>query len=237
MSFSRTTSFGRTTQTHPQAVSLADTPVRLAFLRKVYSLFTFAMVIFSGVTYWASSSEWALSLFGRMGLIGILLMLGGVYFLARVTASRFPLNLIGLASMATFYGFLAGPSVYIALEAGGPEVVLQAALLTSLVFAGLTSYVLLTKKDFHFLRAGLWAGFWLMFGIGILSFFGIGTGLVAGMGWSIGWVLLMAGFMLYDTSNILHRYPADQAASAALAIFLDFVIMFLHILRLLSRRD
>jgi len=237
MSMIRTRTFGRSAEAHPQAVSLADTPVRMAFLRKVYSLFTFAMILFSGVTYWASSSEWAFNLVAQMGFIGLIVLLAGVFFLARVTASRFPLNLIGLGAFAAVYGFLAGPQVAMALEVGGPQVVLQAAVLTSVVFLGLTSYVLLTKKDFSWMRGALWAGFALMFGIAILSMFGIGGSIVAGMGWSIAWVLLMAGFMLYDTSNILHRYPADQAASAALTIFLDFVIMFLHILRLLSRRD
>ena len=49
--------------------------------------------------------------------------------------------------------------------------------------------------------------------------------------------MLMAGFVLYDTSNIMRRYPVNAAVPAAIAIFLDVVIMFKHMLLLLSNRD
>jgi len=234
----RTTTFEGSADAVP--ASLADTPVRMAFLRKVYSLFSMAILIFVGTMAWGATQpadSWVNQLFGRMTFMGFILFMAAIFFLARVTAKRFPLNLIGLGLFAVLEGLMVSPMVGQVVATSGPGVVFQAFGLTAVVFGGLTAYVLLTKKDFSWMRAALWTGFWLMIGIAVLSFFGIGAGFVMGWGYSAAMVLLFAGFMIYDTSMILHRYPANMAASAALTIFLDFVIMFIHILRLFSRRD
>ena len=43
--------------------------------------------------------------------------------------------------------------------------------------------------------------------------------------------------VLYDTQNIMKRYPSNMAAAAAATLMIDFIIMFQRILMLLSRRD
>ena len=46
------------------------------------------------------------------------------------------------------------------------------------------------------------------------------------------------GFILYDTSQILHRLPTSMAMSGAIMLFTDVVLLFKHILILLwSSRD
>jgi len=80
-------------------------------------------------------------------------------------------------------------------------------------------------------------GFFLLFGLAILAMFGIGESMQMGWGISVAWVLLMGGFVLYDTQNIMKRYPSNMAATAAATLMIDFIIMFKHILLLLSRRD
>jgi FtsH-binding integral membrane protein len=227
----------RGAQPVPHAVSLADTPVRMAFLRKVYSLFSLAILTFFGTMAWGVNQPWVMDLFGSIGFIGFIAFFAGIFFLARVTASKFPLNLIGLAAFAVGYGLFMSPFVGMVLHQNGPGVILQAFMLTVAVFGSLTAYVFITKKDFSWMRGALWMAFALMFGLVILSMFGIGGGLVSGWGYSAAMVVLMGGFALYDTSMILHRYPANMAASAALAIFMDFILMFVYILSLLSRRD
>jgi hypothetical protein len=53
--------------------------------------------------------------------------------------------------------------------------------------------------------------------------------------------LLFAGFMLYDTSMIMRRFTTDEYIAGAITLQLDFVIFFIHILRILilisSSRD
>lgn len=248
-------------------VAYADTETRLGFLRKVYTLFGSTMIVWAASTYLVMSNEgtlsWMFSIMGG-GFLTFMLIMAALFVVLRMTANAYPLNIIALGIFGVVEGFLTAPLVYIAMAstadspvamealqsgqlmtgaagrevlAGGVGIVLQAFLLTATVFGGLTAYALTTKRDFLWLRGALWMGFALLFGIAILSFFGIGESLVGGMGWSIAWVVLMAGFVLYDTQNIMKRYPATAAASAAAVLFIDFVIMFKHILMLLMRRD
>ncbi|MDA1259679.1 MAG: Bax inhibitor-1 family protein [Planctomycetota bacterium] len=234
------------------AVAYTDTPTRLAFLRKVYALFSGAVIVWAGTALLVMSNEglmrWTTGLF--TGFLGFLLFMALAFFLLRVTAGRYPLNIIGLGIFGVLEGFFSAPLIYFALAraapagtqfgevlASGTGLLTQAFGLTAIVFGGLSAYAITTKRDFSFLRAGLWIGFSLLLGLGILSIFGVGGGFVLGWGWSAAWVLLMSGFVLYDTQNIMKRFPANAAASAAAILLLDFVILFKHILLLLSRRD
>ena len=49
--------------------------------------------------------------------------------------------------------------------------------------------------------------------------------------------LVFCGYILYDTSNILHHYATSMVVPAAMAIMVDFVMLFRTILVLLMRRD
>jgi len=260
MAQSRTRSIG-----HAQAVAdsvyHADTGTRLAFLRKVYTLFSAAMVVWMGttllVTFNETLLEKALGLMGG-GFLGFILLMGVMFLLLRLTATAGTgISLLGLGLFGVLEGFLTAPLVYIGLARGNEEamlalsqgaidtstltlgtgVVTQAFVLTCAVFGGLTVYALTTKRDFLWMRGALWMGFFALMAIVVLSFFGIGENLVSGWGFSAAFVLLMGGFVLYDTQNIMKRYPEHMAAAAAATLLIDFIIMFKHILMLLMNRD
>jgi FtsH-binding integral membrane protein len=46
-------------------------------------------------------------------------------------------------------------------------------------------------------------------------------------------VLLASGYIVYDTSNVLHHYRIGQHVAAALALFAAVALLFWWILRLL----
>lgn len=240
------------TATGAVPVAYTDTRTRLAFLRKVYALFGGSMAVWAGTALFVMNNEallqWTLSVF--TGFLGLILVMLGAFFILRVTAASFPLNIVGLGVFGVLEGLISAPLIFYALASAAPEatttaqvlasgtgLLTQAFGLTAIVFGGLSAYALTTKRDFSFLRAALWIGFALLFGIGLLSMLGIGEGFVMGWGWSAAWVLLMSGFVLYDTQNIMRRFPANMAASAAAILLMDFVLLFKHILLLLSRRD
>ncbi len=50
-------------------------------------------------------------------------------------------------------------------------------------------------------------------------------------------VVLFSGWILYDTSNILHHYSTDQHVGAALHLFASLATLFWWVLRLMSSRD
>lgn len=243
-----------TTTTHaaPVANSVANASLeeRLTFLRKVYALFGGSMIVWMGTALAITKSEamlgFAISVLPS-GFLGLILLIGAMFLLIRLTASaQAPINYLGLALFSILEGFLTAPIIYMALQTtGGAEtsllnpanVVTQAFILTSCVFGGLTTYALTTKKDFSAMKGALWMGFAILFGMAILGFFGVGGSIVSGWGYSLAWVILMGGFVLYDTQNIMRRFPANAAALAACTLLIDFIIMFKHILMLLSRRD
>jgi FtsH-binding integral membrane protein len=242
-----------------QPVAYADTPTRLAFLRKVYAIFGASMVLWMGTTLVVATTPslmgMAVPLMGN-GILGFILLMALMFLLLRLTANSFPMNVVGIGLFSLLEGFLTAPLVYVALAQGnesamlalqqgvfvddilaqGGGIVTQAFVITAAVFTGLTAYALTTKRDFLWLKGALWMGFFALLGIMLLSFFGIGGGLM-GWGYSLAWVVLMGGFVLYDTQNILKRYPESMAVSAAATLLIDFIIMFKHILLMLMRRD
>ena len=46
-------------------------------------------------------------------------------------------------------------------------------------------------------------------------------------------ILLMAGSILWNTQRIMQQSPPDGHIGAALILFTDFAVMFMHILSLL----
>jgi FtsH-binding integral membrane protein len=242
-----------------QPVAYADTPTRLAFLRKVYAIFGASMVLWMGTTLVVATTPSLMGLAMPLmtsGFIGFMLIMAGMFLLLRLTANSYPMNVVGIGLFSVLEGFLTAPLVYLALARGnevamaalqqgafvdsvfsqGGGIVTQAFVITAAVFTGLTAYALTTKRDFLWMRGALWMGFFALVGIMLLSFLGIGEGLM-GWGFSLAWVVLMGGFVLYDTQNILKRYPESMAVSAAATLLIDFIIMFKHILMLLMRRD
>lgn len=96
-----------------------------------------------------------------------------------------------------------GPIInaYLAMSNGG-RVVLTATGATSAMFFGLSGYAVTTRKNLSFMGRFLIAGILVAFltGLGALFFEMPGLSLTV----SVMFVLLMAGLILYETSNIIH---------------------------------
>ena len=110
----------------------------------------------------------------------------------------------------------------------------SAAGVTVFGCAALIATVIITRKDFSFLRGVLVWGFFIVLGL-------IAASLM--FGWNLGtWFSVgMIGFagiaVLYDTSNIMHHYPQDKYVAASMALFASIAMMFWYILRLFMSRD
>ena len=104
-----------------QPVAYADTPTRLAFLRKVYAIFGAAMVVWMGTTFVIANSkslmESVLPLFGG-GFLMLIVMMALLFLLLRLTANSYPMNVVGLGLFAILEGVFTAPLVYVALAQG-----------------------------------------------------------------------------------------------------------------------
>ena len=121
---------------------------------------------------------------------------------------------------------------------GNRDIIPTAAILTLAVFGGLTTIVLTTRKDFTFLGGILSICSWLALGfILCVIIFGAPN---LGMFFTLAMIGLMAGWILYYTSDVLHHYPTDMHVAAALTLFAAVATLFWYILQLvitLSSRE
>ena len=148
---------------------------------------------------------------------------------------------MGLPVVFLFTGLLGaslGPILnrYLAMQ-GGTEIVMQALGGTAVIFFALSAYVTTTKKDFTFMRGFLFTGLVLVIvgaiGAMIASyFFGVN---VSGFSLMISGavVLLMSGFILYDTSSIV-RGEQTNYIMATVGLYLNIYNIFTSLLHILG---
>lgn len=108
----------------------------------------------------------------------------------------------------------------------------KAAFLTLALFGGLSAVVIITKKDFSFLRSALTIGGFIAIGLIIV---GMIFGFNLGLWFSAGMVVLAGGSILYQTSNMVHHYNTSQYVGAALGLFASLMLLFYYILMILIR--
>ena len=108
-------------------------------------------------------------------------------------------------------------------------VIESAALVTLLAFFGLTAVAFLAPADFSFFGSFLKYAFVVAL---VLIVAASVFGLRLGTFFSVGMVTLAGGAILYDTSNVLRRYPEDRYVGAALELFASVALIFWYVLRL-----
>ena len=106
---------------------------------------------------------------------------------------------------------------------------MSAGIVTMVVFSGLTAVVFLTRADFSFLRYFLWIVGLAAMALIVCSLF---MEFALGLWFSVAMVVLAAGCILYQTSNILHHYRTDQHVAASLALFSSVALLFWYVLQI-----
>ena len=139
----------------------------------------------------------------------------------------------GIAVVFAFTGLLGfglGPilSYYLAVN---PSIVMTAMGGTGVIFLGLSGYALTTRKDFSFMGAFLMVGFLVILGAALLNIFLQMPALFLAVNAAV--VLIMSGFILYQTSAIIHGGETNYIMATA-GIFLSILNLFTALLHLLG---
>jgi len=165
---------------------------------------------------------------------GVILTLGGYFGLLFLTA-KFRQRNLGIAfvfALTGFMGYTLGPilNAYLAMANGG-QVVMMAMAGTAAIFLGLSTYVRATQKNFSFMGGFLLAGIVVAFlaGLGAIFFEMPALSLAV----SSVFVLLMAGLILYETSNIIHGGETNYIM-ATVTLFVAILNLFTSLLHLLG---
>ena len=220
--------FGSTT-TLPRGITPAasvTTTDRLVFIKKVYSLLAMSMGT-AAIGAYLGSGPLLLLVAPNMMLFFILQI--ALIFFASFAARKPGLNMVALFSFTTVSGLTLGPLLYQV----GPSIAAEAFALTAITFAGLSMYVVYSKKDFSFMSGFLMTGLIVLVVGGLLNMFFIQSGMMHFV-MSGASVLLFSGFILYDTSNIMRYYGTDEYVSATLALYLDVLNLFIALLSILG---
>jgi FtsH-binding integral membrane protein len=224
---------------HP-IVERAPESARAAFIRRTYGHLAGAVLAFIALETVLLNLPnihqivWGMFSTPMTWLVIIFAWLG-VSWLAQVWAqsdtSR-TLQYVGLSLYVAAISVIFLPLLYVAAYlVKDPNLIPQAGILTLCVFAGLTISAFITRRDFSFLGPIVSIGCLLVSGVIIvgLLFGGFGFGLLI----AFVMVALMSAAILYQTSNIIHRYRTDQHVAAALALFAAVAMLFYYILYIL----
>lgn len=218
-------------------VSDASVEDRSDFIWKCYAHVVGAILAFAAIEVYFFQSGIAERI--AIPMLNNWWMVLGVFILAGWGATRVAHRVESKnAQYAAFAAFIVleslifAPMLFIA-SIRAPGIIDSAAGVTVLGCVGLIATVMITRKDFSFLRGMM---VWLFF----LALAAIGGSLLFGFELGTWFSVAMIGFagaaVLYDTSNILHHYPQDKYVAASMQLFASIAMMFWYILRLFMSR-
>lgn len=233
-------------QNNPYAVNMdvvASQPeaARATFIRKTYAHLTgaiLALIALEFVLFQVVPAQTMQGLVVRMTSgYGWLIVLG-LFMAVSFVAQRWAMSGTskatqygGLALYIGAWGVMLLPMLYICIRVlNEPNLPVMAALITAMAFIGLTAFVFITGANLEG-----WGKYLTIAGIVALAMIACGIifGFSLGIWFSGAMVAFACAHILYDTSNVLHRFGTEQYVAAALILFADVVLLFWYVLQIL----
>ena len=211
---------------------------RTAFIRRTYTHLMFAVLAFIGLEalflaiFPAQTVMQFLGAAGNWGPLVMMVAFMAVSWVARSWAesgSSQTMQYAGLGLYVVAEALIFVPLMHVAMRFG-PDIPIQAGLITATVFAGLTAFVFMTKADLS-----SWGSYLGMAGLAlfVVAILGMIFGFSLGLFFSGAMVVLLCGYILYDTSNVLHRFGTNQHVAASLALFSSVATLLWYVTRIL----
>uniref|UniRef100_A0A0E0E854 BI1-like protein n=1 Tax=Oryza meridionalis TaxID=40149 RepID=A0A0E0E854_9ORYZ len=154
---------------------------------------------------------------------------------AAVVVKKHPVNLILLGLFTVAISFAVGMTC--AFTSG--KVILESAILTTVVVFSLTAYTFWAVKrgrDFSFLGPFLFASLIVLLVFAFIQIL-FPLGRISQMIYGGIASLIFSGYIVYDTDNIIKRYTYDQYVWAAVSLYLDVINLFLSLMTLFRAAD
>ena len=238
------------------AVATLGVSDRVTFLRRTYGLLGVSLVAFAAVTAgvmkFATQSSYTYSTWAfRGGLMNWLIVLG-LFMVVGHLAQRLAqsptsrgVQLVGLGIAVVAQSLLLQPVLWelirkfgnraelrsgVLLSGHSGAILMQSVVITLAIFVGLTLSVFISKKDFSFLRGALTVCTFGALGV-ILGSWLFGFSLGALFCGAI--IILMSGYILYETTLVMSHFPPSAFVAAALMLFSTIATLFWYVLQLL----
>ncbi|KAI4287153.1 MAG: hypothetical protein L6R35_003591 [Caloplaca aegaea] len=216
------------------SVAEATLPIRMQFVRKVYSILTvqiFATMALSSVSYWSESyknwiqsHQWMMwvSLFGAIGFM----------LLTFWKRKSYPTNLFFLSGFTALEAY----SISVIVSFYQTKIVLEALIITAAIFVALTIFACQTKYDFTSWMPYLFGGLWILIIFGFMAAFFPYSSTVELVYGGVA-ALIFSGYILVDTQLVMRHYHVEEEIAAAISLYLDIINLFLAILRILNSQQ
>jgi uncharacterized protein len=169
------------------------------------------------------------ALFIPLMIVEFVMLMAAFFFRRKKAISYSFLYVFTFISGITLY-----PIVAHYLATAGANVVVMAFASTTVVFTGISIYAAKSKRNFSFLGGFLLAALLALVAISIFNiFFPLSsTGMLA---YSFIGVVVFSGYVLFDISRMKHYgVRAEEVPLMALNLYLDFINLFISILRILG---
>ena len=196
-------------------------------LKNTYMLLS-ATLAFSAVMAMISMSLALPSWMYLVSVIGAMVL--GMFVLPRTADSSAGIGVIFAITGLVGLGLGSILTMYMALPRG-PEIIATAFAGTGLIFLGLSGYALTSKKDFSFMGGFLFAGIMVVFIAAIANIFLAMPALSLAV--SGGIILLLSGFILFDTSRIINGGETNYIM-ATYGLYLNMFNIFVSLLQILG---
>jgi len=221
---------------YADTVFYAEATERAAFIRRTYAHLAGAVVAFIAVEWMLLqlpiAGAMAQLMTGGFSWLIVLALFMGVSWLAERWANSETspqMQYLGLGVFVVAEAILFLPLLYIASNFASADVIPMAAMITGFLFTGLTATVFITRKDFSWMRSILTIGGFVAMGVIVASMiFGFSLGII----FSGIMVAFASVAILYDTSQVLHHYRANQHVAASLSLFASVALLFWYVLRI-----
>jgi FtsH-binding integral membrane protein len=231
------------TKVQPRSLEMTEVA---RFMSRVYGWMMLGIAM-SGLVAWqiSENQELAYSIFSNRTLFWTLVILqfGSVIVL---TSAINRLNATVAGGIYFVYAALTGVTLSSIFLMYTQDSLLSTFLLCSFAFGGLSAFGFITKKDLGPIGSFCMMGLFGLIGFSVLSLFfpslmSSGASMIAG----IAGIVIFSGLTAYDTQKIKALYrpgfsggEADRklAIVGALTLYLDFINLFLSLLRVFGRR-
>jgi len=214
---------------NPQVLTraLESTLATNSVIRNTYILLSLTL-LFSALTAGVAMAT-------NAPMLNVWLVLGGYFGLLFATnmLRNSAWGLLTVFALTGFMGYTLGPmlNAYIGHYANGTQLVAYALGGTGVIFIGLSTYALTTRKDFSFMGGFLMAGILIAFlaGIANIFFHMPAMSLVV----STLFMLLMCGMILFETSNLVHGGETNYIM-ATVSLYVTIYNLFTSLLQILG---
>ncbi|MBY0527126.1 MAG: Bax inhibitor-1 family protein [Gemmataceae bacterium] len=227
---------------YPLTVAQSPASERATFVRRTYAHLAGAILAFVGLEVALLQlpigeqilSALSVSRYSWLLVLGAFMVVSWVATNWAYSSTSPGLQYAGLSLYVVAEAVIFLPLLFIA-KRDFPGAIESAGIMTLAVFGGLTLAVLVTGKDYSFLGPVLTVGSFLAMGaILVMVLFGMNLGIF----FCFAMVGLASIAIIYQTSNVMHRFGTTQYVAAALALFAAVALLFWYILQIaMSSRE